>query len=102
MPSIYTRSCLSNIYYLSQPEVPDKYSPLILASRFGRSVCAAVLLDKGASIDVRSERRYNCLMEAIKAGHKYVVQTIYCLPLSNNIFLVTHSNIYKYKNHFMK
>ena len=67
---------MSDIYYLSQPEVPDKYSPLILASRFGRSACAAVLLDKGASIDVRSERRYNCLMEAIKAGHKYVVQTI--------------------------
>ena len=44
-------------------------NPLMLASRFGHSKCVAVLLENGASIKIKSKRKYNCLMEAIKAGH---------------------------------
>ena len=53
-----------------QTEVLDKYSPLILASRFGHADCVTLLLEKGGSVDVKSDRDYNCLMEAIKAGQK--------------------------------
>ena len=53
-----------------QKLVPDQYSPLMLASMFGHADCVTLLLKKKASVDVKSERNYNCLMEAIKAGHK--------------------------------
>ena len=48
------------------------YSPLMLASRNGHAKCVTLLLEKEADIGVKSECGYNCLMEAIKAGHKYV------------------------------
>ena len=53
-----------------QTKVPDKYSPLMLASQFGHADCVTLLLKKGASVDVKSDRDYNFLMEAIKAGQK--------------------------------
>ena len=48
----------------------EPYSPLILASRYGHAKCVTLLLEKQADIGVKSERGYNCLMEAIKAGHE--------------------------------
>ena len=42
----------------------------MLASKFGHAECVTLLMKKGASVEVKSERNYNCLMEAIKAGHK--------------------------------
>ena len=53
-----------------QKLVPEKYSPLMLASMFGHADCVTLLPEKGASVDVKSDRDYNSLMEAIKAGHK--------------------------------
>ena len=42
----------------------------MLASQFGHADCVTLLLKKGASVDVTSDRDYNFLMEAIKAGQK--------------------------------
>ena len=55
-----------------QIPVPEQYSPLMIASRFGQAKCVTLLLDKlsGPSLKVKSDRNYNCLMEAIKAGHE--------------------------------
>ena len=67
--NVYSDTIHSNDIVL-QTEVPDKYSPLMLASKFGHAECVTLLMKKGASVEVKSERNYNCLMEAIKAGHK--------------------------------
>ena len=48
------------------------YSPLMLASMSGHADCVTFLLEKEADIGVKSKSGYNCLMEAIKAGHEYV------------------------------
>ena len=60
------------MYYnlFSQTEVPDEFFPLILASKCGHTKCVSVLLKRGANHEVTSRRKYNCLMEAIKAGHE--------------------------------
>ena len=44
----------------------------MLASMYGHAECVTFLLEKEADIGVKSECGYNCLMEAIKAGHEYV------------------------------
>ena len=50
----------------------ENYSPLMLASKNGHAKCVTLLLEKEADIEVKSKCGYNCLMEAIKAGHEYV------------------------------
>ena len=45
----------------------------MLASMYGHAKCVTLLLDKFKEADVnipRSQRNYNCLMEAIDAGHE--------------------------------
>ena len=57
-------------------ESKKPHSPLMLASRHGHDKCVTLLLKKEADIGVKSERGYNCLMEAIKAGHEYVMSRV--------------------------
>ena len=53
-------------------DAEKKYSPLMLASKHGHAKCVKLLLEKNADIKVISDRGYNCFMESIARGHKWV------------------------------
>jgi hypothetical protein len=54
----------------SGEDIPGEFQPLMLAAKCGQTNCVIFLLRKGANSLVQSNRRYNCLMEAISAGHR--------------------------------
>ena len=72
---------------LSLQDIPGECQPLMLAAKCGQTNCVILLLEREANSLVQSSRGYNCLMEAISAGHR--------LKKNNALYLSKSSSIQK-------
>src|SRR5262249_8264028 len=55
---------------------PEEICPLMLAARAAPAEVISMLIDKGAKIDAKDERRNTALMYAAESGHKEAIEIL--------------------------